>query len=210
MKATLISPYHNEALDKVYNLLFCDQPELFRPANGHAGEYPWNVLFAATPDTTALQQLADDADAESRTRLLAYNILASMGIKATERKLLGVIIEVGLEGGLDVLAAYDDGTARYINQSGAMIVWEAPNTASNALIDRLFADSEIVVGKIGPWDKPRLSPPKNGEVRLNFLVSDGLYFGQGPFNVLANDAMGAPVIDAGTKLMLFLMEQGKK
>jgi hypothetical protein len=166
-------------------------------------------LFAASPDAEALQKLAADADAESRTRLVAYTMLMNMGVKPQRRELLGVVIEVGLEGGLDVLAAYDDGTARYINQTGAMVVWEAPTSASNALLDRLFAESEVVVGKIGPWDKPRLSQPSNGEVRLNFLVSDGLYFGQGPFDVLANDAMGGPVIDAATKLMVFLTEQGK-
>lgn len=209
MKSTLISAYRNEALDKVYNLLFCDQPELFRPSNGQANTYPWDVLSAASPDADALQNLAEDVDAESRARLLAYAMLMNMGIKPQRRELLGVIIEVGLEEGLDVLAAYDDGTARYINQSGSMVIWEAPTSASNALLDRLFAESEVVVSKIGPWNKPRLSPPANGDVRLNFLVSDGLYFGQGPFNVLANDPMGGPVIDAATKLMAFLTGQGK-
>jgi hypothetical protein len=209
MKSTLISPYRNEALDKIYNLLFCDQPELFRPSNGQVNAYPWDVLFAASPDADALQKLAADTDAESRTRLLAYTMLANMGVKPQQKELLGVVIEVGLEGGLDVLAAYDDGTARYINQTGAMVVWEAPTNASNVLLDRLFAESEVVVGKIGPWNKPRLSQPSNGDIRLNFLVSDGLYFGQGPFDVLANDPMGAPVIDAATKLMVFLTEQGK-
>lgn len=209
MKSTLISPYRNETLDKIYNLLFCDQPELFRPSNGQANTHPWDVFFAASPDADALQKLAEDADAESRTRLLAYAMLMNMGIKPQQRELLGVVIEVGLEGGLDVLAAYDDGTARYINQTGAMVIWEAPTSASNALLDRLFAGSEVVVSKIGPWNKPRLSQPGNGDVRLNFLVSDGLYFGQGPFDVLSNDPMGGPVIDAATKLMVFLTEQGK-
>lgn len=209
MKSTLISPYRNEALDKIYNLLFCDQPELFRPSNGNANTYPWNVLFAASPDAGALQKLAEDTEAESRTRLLAYAMLMNRGVKPQRRELLGVVIEAGLEGGLDVLAAYDDGTARYINQSGAMVIWETPTSASNVLLDRLLAESEVVVGKIGPWDKPRLSQPPNGDIRLNFLVSDGLYFGQGPFDVLSNDPMGGPVIDAATKLMVFLTEQGK-
>ena len=209
MKQTLISPYQNESLDKVYNLLFCDQPELFRPSNGQANAYPWDVLFAASPNEKSLQQLAEDTDAESRTRLLAYNLLMTMGVKPERKELLGVVIEVGMEDGLDVLAAYDDGTARYINYTGSMVVWEAPTSASNALLDRLFAESEVVVGKIGPWNKQRLSQPGNGDIRLNFLVSDGLYFGQGPFDVLSNDPMGGPVIDAATKLMVFLTDQSK-
>lgn len=209
MKSTLISPYRNESLDKIYNLLFCDQPELFLPLNGQANAYPWNVLFAVSPDEKSLQELAADADAESRTRLLACTMLMNMGVKPEQKQLLGVVIEVGMKDGLDVLAAYDDGTARYINHAGSMVVWEAPTSASNVLLDRLFAESEVVVGKIGPWDKPRLSEPGNGDIRLNFLVSDGLYFGQGPFDVLSNDPMGGPVIDAATKLMMFLTDQSK-
>lgn len=35
---------------------------------------------------------------------------------------------------------------------------------------------------IGPRHKARLAAPGEGLMRLSFLVADGLYFGQGPFN----------------------------
>ena len=116
-----------------------------------------------------------------------------------------MIIEVGLDEGLDVLAAYEDGTARYINHSEKMIVWDAPTQESNDLIADLLAASRTVVDRIGPWDGPRREPPTMGNVRLSFLVSNGLYFGEGPFAALAQDPMAAPVINSATQLMNFLV-----
>src|SRR5262249_46487538 len=160
------------------------------------------------PDIEKLARLANDEKTESRVRILAYNKLMLLGQAAEEKILLGVIIEVGLDGGLDTLAAYQDGTARDINQSEKMIVWETKTKDSEGIIQQLFRDSQVVVNRIGAWTDPRLAPPKKGEVRLNFLVSDGLYFGQGPFSVLQKDAMGGPVINSATALMMFLVNQG--
>lgn len=199
-------PYKNDSFNKIYDILFCDQPELYRPARQQATEYPWNVLFAESPDADALNEMIEDEQLESRVKLLAYRLLADIGQPAAENVLLGVIVEVGLEGGLDVLAAYQDGTARYINHAEKIIIWDAPDKRSQPLINGLFAQSLQVVNNIGPWDKERLSPPAEGDIRLTFLVSGDIYFGQGPFDVLAKDAMGGPVIHAATQLMIYLTE----
>jgi hypothetical protein len=71
-------------------------------------------------------------------------------------------------------------------------------------IRQLFRASQVAVDKLGPWDKPRLAPPPSGAMRLTFLVSDGLYFGQGPMADLQNDPMGGPVVTAATELMVAL------
>jgi hypothetical protein len=197
---TMHAPYRNEGLDKVYNLLFCDQPELF---NNQSKAYPWNILVDISPSTDDLNKIIEDESTESRAKLLAGYLLTKAG-EEVEQRLLGVVVEVGLENGLDVLAAYDDGSARYINQSGKMVIWEARSAMSDALIDQLFEKSADVVSNIGPWDKERLPAPKDGEIRISFLVSGSLYFGQGPFDVLERDPMGGPVIHAATQLMIFL------
>jgi hypothetical protein len=36
---------------------------------------------------------------------------------------------------------------------------------------------------------------------MSFLVSDGLYFGQGPFNVMQRDPLAGPIIAAGLELL---------
>ena len=70
--------------------------------------------------------------------------------------------------------------------------------------------AQPVVNKIGPWDKQRLPPPKAGNVRMTFLVSDGLYFGEGPFAVLQQDSLAGPVLSKATQLLLRAVELGTK
>ena len=203
----MIKPYHNDALNTIYNGLFCDMPSLFTPEKAVQKEYPWNVLLNEAATSEEVLSLTADNTLESRAKLLGYNKLRSEGYDVQKKELLGVIIEVGLDEGLDVVAAYKDGTARYINHSGKMIIWETKTAESDALINDLFAASLQVVSRIGAWDKPRMPQPGNGDIRLNFLVADGLYFGQGPFEALAKDGMGGPVINAATRLMIFLTEK---
>ncbi len=38
-------------------------------------------------------------------------------------------------------------------------------------------------------------------VRLNMLTPSGLHFGEGPFQVLAGDPMGGPIVAAALALM---------
>jgi len=201
--------YKNEAINNIYELLFCDKIELYKNADTE-GKYPWNILFEKELNTDALQKITGDLTLESRPKILAYNKLFKAGVKPATKELLGIIIEVHLEEGLDVLAAYKDGTARYINHSESLVIWDTTNEQSNQLNKKLFAEGEQVIQKIGPWEEPRLPCPPPGDVRLTFLVSDGLYFGQGPIDVLFNDPMGAPTLQAATMLMQYLTENAQK
>ena len=77
-------------------------------------------------------------------------------------------------------------------------------------IRSLLAASEKVVEKIGPWDQARMPPPSEGLMRMTFLVSDGLYFGQGPMEPLQKDPLAAPVIATATELLLELTNRATK
>lgn len=206
MQTTTALPYNTDSTNRVYEMLFCDNTEVFSEAT-NSPVYPWNVLLSKASAAAELEAIIQDASAESRIQLLAYNRLRQTGHAIASKELLGVVIEVPLDGGLDTLAAYKDGTARYINQSGKMIIWETTTAESNNLIEHVFTRSQTVVDNIGPWDGERLAPPPVGSIRLSFLVSDGLYFGQGPFEMLEKDGMAGPVIQAATQLMIFLTQQ---
>lgn len=199
-----ITPYSDSSLNTVYNLLFCDDITFYKNSFSGKAAHPWSVLFNDAAPAEELSGIAADKNAESRVRLLAYRQLAVKGSPVTNKELLGVIVEVGMEEGTDTLAAFKDGTARYINHAEKMIVWENNTDKSATIIGQLFADSEKVVAQIGPWTEPRLEAPGTGDIRLSFLVSDGLYFGQGPFSVLQEDAMGGPVIQSALALLQFL------
>lgn len=203
-------PYADNGLVEVYQLLFCDDLERYRRSFTGALASPWQESFDAQPADDMLIAILNDPSLETRVRLLAAKTLAGRGLALSERQLLGVVIEVGMDEGLDVLAAYQDGTARYLNFSGKLIVWEAAARESDSLIKALFAAAETVVEQIGVWNKPRRPAPEAGQVRLNSLATDGLYFGEGPFEVLARDPLGGPVIDAATRFMQFLITHAQK
>jgi hypothetical protein len=195
-----IAPYKDGALNHLYNLLFCDDWKLFNAATA-SREAPWTVLLAPDPDPGALAAIAEDASQESRVRLLAYNRLRERGLPVAAKILLGVVVEVSLENGLDVLAAFADNRVRYINQAEKMSVFEQSPPEVVAKVAPLLAASRAVVDQIGPWGKPRLEPPRNGMMRTSFLVSDGLYFGQGQMEELERDQLGAPVVAASVSLL---------
>jgi hypothetical protein len=199
------APYNDKGLSKIYNMLFCDDIAAYKNAEQPTG-YPWEDLLADAPNEQALTAISTDQTLESRPRLLAYRILANMNPPTGHHELLGVIVEVAMESGLDVLAAFNDGTARYINHSGKLLVWDTTTTDSDALMQQLYENSLKVVDQIGPWEGERRPFPTAGMIRLSFLLSDGLYFGEGPFDVLQKDAMAGPVFGAATGLMMYLTQ----
>jgi len=198
--APLYQPYANEAINSIYNLLFCDDVEAFAPKPGQVAAHWQTVVFSEPVDAEALERLAADPAQEGRVRFLAYNRLRTLGIPVQPKIVLAVIVEMPLAGGLDTLAAFSEGGVRYINQSGKLVVLEGVSTV-RPMVQRLFEAANPVVGRIGAWDKPRLAPPAKGNIRLTFLVSDGLYFGQGPMSAMQSEPMAAPVIQEATELL---------
>jgi len=200
-------PYKDISTNLIYNLLFCDNLDLYKNNSKQPVTYPFDILFSETSNVADLQKIIDDSSSDPRLRILAYNKQLALGYKPNKKELLAVIVEVGLDNGLDVLASFNNGTARYINQTGKMLIWEATDEKSNELTNDLFLKSQRIVDKIGPWDKPRRPYPTKGNVRITFLVSDGLYFGEASINVLFNDPLASPALTAATYLMKYLTEK---
>ena len=188
------APYRDEARDTLYDLLFADDGAKFEATA---------IAFGPEAGQAALRALAFDDATESRIRALAFRSLRATGWEPTAAEplpLLGVIVEVGLPEGLDVLAAYADGRARYLNHAGGTSVVEGPGIA-DAEIAAVIDAARPVALAIGPWTEARRPPPTNGNLRLSFLVGDELRFGEGPFEVLARDRAAGPVVTAATRLL---------
>jgi hypothetical protein len=194
------SPYASSATNGIYNLLFCDNRAAYAPKPGERAA-PWQAsIFSEPADAAALEALAADASQDGRVRLVAYGRLRELGSPVQSRVLLGVVVEVGFADGLDVLAAFSEGGVRYLNKSGKVVVFEGIDSL-RPLVRNLFEVSGSVVERIGPWDGPRRPPPGAGMVRLTFLVSDGLYFGEGPIDVMQREPMAGPVIGRAGELL---------
>jgi hypothetical protein len=155
------------------------------------------------------QNILEMPSLESRQYLQAWQFLRDAGVlppKETAKEVLGVVVEVGMDRGLDLVAAYPDHHARYYNFSGAGVVSERPNDALDKTIDDLMQAAATTAKAIGPWEKERPTPPPKGQARINILTPSGLHFGQGPLNVISKDAIGGPVIAIAFQLMQSLIK----
>ena len=200
--------------------LFGDVP-LAQWGAGAGDAPPWSHFEAARRALARIDRAATIAalravlaipDAESRQALQAWHSLRALG-KAPPageaKRVLGVVLEVHIEAGLDVLAAYADHKARFLSHGGSVIVWETPEPAMDERIDALLRAGQTVTDRIGPWTEPRRGPPPKGDVRINFLTPSGLHFGEGGFDVLDRDPLAHPVIVSGTMLMQALTERAR-
>lgn len=203
-------PYKEKATNFLYNLLFCDDLALFRPRDSTPVSGALTILLSATPRTDEVERIAKDETEESRVRILAFNYLRSKNVKVPTGQVLGVIVEVPLDGGLDTLAVFADGRMRYINHSEKLAIFEAtPATMENDRA-RLMRAAAEAAARIGPWDKPRRPAPVKGNVRLTFLASDGLYFGEGPFSAIQQDPIGGPVLTSASELLMKIVNATTK
>ncbi|WP_300451815.1 hypothetical protein [Accumulibacter sp.] len=182
---------------------------------------PWASFVAARKHGQAgktdlavaeLERIAATPSLESRHYLQAWHFLRLLKVKppADKAKVVhGVVVEVGLPGGADIVAAYADGTARYLHHTGAGVFWERPDSSLDAEIQALLTAGHEVASRIGPWEQARPEAPTNGNVRLNMLTPSGLHFGYGSFEALSKDPMGKAIIDPATQLMVRLTELRK-
>ena len=110
------------------DLLFGDLPMSAWPGSESSGQRePWTSFVKAREHASAgntdaatkvLRQILKMQNLESRHYLQAWDFLRQMGQQPEDGEakwLYGVVVEVGMENGLDILAAYVDGTARYFN-----------------------------------------------------------------------------------------------
>lgn len=161
----------------------------------------------------AVHQILKMPQIETRVALQAWHTLRELGEippQGLEKEVLGVVVEVGMPKGLDLVAAYRDHRARYFNYSGAGVLWERRDDSLDGLIDELLQAGTIVAQAIGPWTQPKPPEPKNGIARINLLTPSGIHLGQGPVDALNQDAMGGPILSAAFGLMKRLVELTKR
>jgi hypothetical protein len=157
-----------------------------------------------------LRKIIETPGFESRHYIQAWYFLKSLGVNPPDdiaKEVYGVIVEVTMKKGVDIVAAYADHTARYFNYSGAAVIWENPDDSLNLEINNLLAAGKSIIHYIGPWENERPGVPPPGQARISMLTPSGLHFGQGPFNALSNDEKGVPIIMAAMELMQALIKK---
>lgn len=66
------NPYKDSSVNQIYNLLFCDNIELFKNNRQPPYSYPFDILLSDTSTIQELQTIIDNTS-EARVKLLAYN-----------------------------------------------------------------------------------------------------------------------------------------
>jgi len=148
-----------------------------------------------------LRSVLETPDLETRTVLWTWSALRELGEKPDPKladEVLGVVIEMPSGGGYDTLAAYADGSARYLNYSGRAIFWDQQDTQIKGLC-RAFIDSAVPVRAHA---KPRtsLSLPGQG-AQVTLLTRSGMFVSHDPPD---------SVIGAGAALMMEMMKRARE
>jgi hypothetical protein len=156
-----------------------------------------------------LQQVVHMEGLEARVYLQAWHSLRELGEQAPPdmaRIIYGVVVEVGLKGGLDLVAAYSDHSARYYNYSGAAIVWDQRGDVEiDQLVELMLQAGQVVVGNSGPWRGAYPSAPPDGRGRINLLTPGGLHFGEGNLDQMSKDPAGGRILNLALTLMQTLI-----
>jgi len=200
-------------------LLFGDVP--IESWAGTSNEPPWThfqdaehaMARADVPAAeAALHAVLDTPELESRQYLQAWSCLRQLdrdALTARPERLFGVVLDVPLEQGYDTLAAYDDHTARYLNQAGGAIIWHADGGAMDALVDTLLTAARPLIATVSVWESAR-PPLTAGSARLSLLTAEGLHLTDGSFEQLTADSATGPVFTAGVALMSALIDRSDR
>ena len=198
-------------------LLFADLPpaqarSVFASA-GPAGAIILALAAAADRGDAASARAAIASapawNTDTRLHLQAWSLARDAGVQPADgaTDVLGVVVDMGLDDGLDTLAGFADGSARYLNHSGSSIVWEVPDAAIGQLVRSLLESAGIVVAMGGPLEGERIGPPPRGNTMISVLTRGGIYLGAGPIDVIGADPRGGPVIAAATELLQALVQR---
>jgi hypothetical protein len=205
----------------VRDTLFGDLPFSEWPRDANLQAEPWATFIKArsyvekhdkVSAIKELQKITEMPGLESRHYLQAWHFLRQLGVSPAPEKakiVYGVVVEVGMQQGADTVAAYLDGTARYLHHMGGGVIWERPDSSLDEQIQALLAAGQKVAGYIGPWEQERPGAPENGNVRLNMLTPSGLHFGYGNFKTLYEEPMGNAILSPATRLLQELTAKGK-
>jgi hypothetical protein len=123
---------------------------------------------------------------------------------AIPARVYGVVVDMPVGEGLDTLAAYQDGTCRYLNHSGKVLISEARDDSVDALVHAVLDVGAAIAAQIGRWRGPR-PPLRQGLLRVSMLCAGGLFFGEGPRSGFSVDPMVGPLIAADTQLLQTLV-----
>lgn len=205
------------AADALRPTLYGDVPLDEWPAGDDHADEPWASFVRAREHLAdgdqdlavrAWSAIAHDESLESRHRLQAWHFLRSINVNPDEglvaRQAWGVVVEVPVDGGHDVLAAYPVGGVRYLNHAGGATVLEEGQGGEAVLVAlaELLVAGQALADVLGPWTEAALPELPADQTRLLVLTPGGHRFGQGPDDALRQEPLAEALFSAATELLV--------
>jgi tetratricopeptide (TPR) repeat protein len=153
---------------------------------------------------------------ETRQYLQAWYFLRTIGVQPPAeqaKQVYGMVFELGLSKGLDVLAVYRDDSARYYPAGGGGFILEPEPDRSYAPIDKLLALAATFVAKLSPLEGEHPQAPKLGEACVYILTPSGLlpaYIGSANMFTIKMNRIASPLFDAATHVLTMLNDIAKE
>ena len=188
------------------------------------------VRFGATPGVVDLLDAAEAGDlakaratldtmiaggADTKIRLLAWSILRAAGVEpdpSTAGRPRGVVIDVAVDSGLDTVAGWEDGRARYVNEAGGAVVatgTDTPDAKVREACEALVAAGRGLVDTTDAIVGPRPDPPRFGEAAIWVLTDGGIHGVAGSAARMSLDPLEGPVMALGVRLIQRLTDQAR-
>jgi hypothetical protein len=147
-----------------------------------AGEGFWSSFIVSAARMRAglgakrtLLAVAEDPDMESRARLWAYAALRASGEKPSAlaaSEALGLVAEVPVEHGFDVVAAYVDGRARLLGHADNIVIREPEDGPSAAIFELMGKATVLLDVPAAPRQPPPFAPDR---LRFSALSALGVH-----------------------------------
>jgi hypothetical protein len=197
----------NQSLDDLLNQASEDEMSF--------DEEPWKRLARAAECLRSdekdralalLQEIVNIPNLETRILLWSWTALRNLGVNPKPREaraIMGVVIEVPMGNGNDILAAYADGTARYVNHTGKIIVWDLSDTLIRDIISKLLESCKYVYTETPTRLGDRSA---NDSVKVTVLTLGGNRCTEIPMQSLGSNPINE-VLTIGAELMEQLIKR---
>ncbi len=180
---------------------------------------PWKSFAAARHEAVtgnkaaacdALERIDGMPGLDPRHYLQAWHFLRLLGRKppdALAARVYGVVVEIATNRGYDVLAAYSNGSARFLSAGGTERTSAGSDQAElyGAALALLQA-SHWLLEKVDAYPGKHPAPPPEGEARLSLLTAGGIHFGQGKHEEMKASPLAKPAMEQAAALVKLLCE----